>query len=191
MARLLTALPLIGAAAIAAGAVACDGDAEGSRTQTRARPNVDRVLAPAPRDCRVRPLVRTRVSPAYASLLGASPAWFGPYLAVDLKRARFRIPRDAPRTREGWRVKFLWIVRKRARGPITISGADARGRPLLVAPEGAKPRPTVRFEPARADATASGFVEFPSYVYFPGAGCYVLNARWNGGRWRLAFAAGR
>jgi hypothetical protein len=191
MARVLRTLPLIGAAAIAATVAACGGDADGVDAQARARPNIDRVLRPAPRDCDAPPLARRHVSRAYAPLLGSAPIWFGPYLNVDQRRAIFRIPRDAPRTREGWRVKFLWIVRKRAPGPITVSGVDARGRPLLLAPEDENLGPTARFDPARADAVASGFVEFPSYVYFPGAGCFVLTARWNGGSWRLSFAAGR
>jgi hypothetical protein len=176
---------------MAAGAAACAGDSAEPRENAAARPSIDRVLRPPPRDCAVRPLVRRQVSRAYAPLLGSAPVWFGPYLSVDQRRAIFRIPRDAPRTSDGWRVKFLWIVRKRAPGPITITGADARGRPLFIAPEGEDPARSARLDPAGADAVGSGFVEFPSYAYFPGAGCFVLTARWSGGSWRLAFAAGR
>ena len=170
------------------------GDEDGGVATTTTRGSgaaIARVLEAAPRGCDAAPLVRRRVSPAYAPLLGADPVWFGPYLAIDRRRALLRIPDDAPRTEHGWRVKFLWIVRKQAPGPITLAGVDGRGRPLLFEPEDQALSDQGRLDPAGADPVASGFVEFPSYVYFPGAGCFELAARWPGGGWRLRFGAGR
>jgi hypothetical protein len=185
-------LALIGAGMLAIATACGDDDARSAKRQgSEAARTVDRVLGAAPRDCRAAPLVRRRVSAAYAPLLGSEPVWFGPYVAVDQRLAILRIPGDAPRTRDGWRVKFLWIVRANAPGPITVTGADARGRRLLFEVEGATPTEAARLDPAAADAVASGFVEFPSYVYVPGAGCFVLNADWSGGGWRLRFGAGR
>jgi hypothetical protein len=37
----------------------------------------------------------------------------------------------------------------------------------------------------------AGWADFLSYLFIPQAGCYVLEAAWPGGMWRLTFAAGR
>ncbi len=64
------------------------------------------------------------------------------------------------------------------------------------------------FEPSEADSPATAatldpanpgvpitspraYREFPSYGYFPGAGCYVLQATWGRGAWRIVVGVGR
>ena len=172
------------------GCACASGDSSGAAPTAAANPRpVDRVLGPAPPSCGAPPLRRQLVSREFAPLLGARPAWFGPYLTVERRRARMRILRDAPRTRHGWRVKFLWVVdRRAARGTVTVRGADAKGRALYFELEDGRPGDTAKLDPAEG---AGDLVDIPSYLHFPGAGCYTLEARWRGGRWRLRFAAGR
>jgi hypothetical protein len=43
------------------------------------------------------------------------------------------------------------------------------------------------YNPANPDQV---FPEYPSYLFIPRAGCYVLEASWPGGHWRIPFAAG-
>jgi hypothetical protein len=137
------------------------------------------------------------VSPDYAPLLGRAPVWFGPYLEVDEDRAVFSVPSDAPRTPYGWRVKFLWIVGLPQPTPITLHGGTVSGgRALWIEPETADQAATTAVldpgpPPPPPGSSASGFKDIPSYIYFPAAGCYFLQAEWQGGSWRLAFAAGR
>jgi hypothetical protein len=120
--------------------------------------------------------------------------WFGPYLDVDERNSVFRIPADAPQTRYGWRVKFLWIVDARRAAPVTLQGGEVSGqRTLWIEAEGAAAGATVVLDPRRPEAGSgpSGLKEFPSYVYIPAAGCYFLRAAWPRGSWRIVFAAGR
>jgi hypothetical protein len=135
------------------------------------------------------------VSPDYAPLLGRAPVWFGPYLKVDERRSTFHILADAPRTDHGWRVKFLWVIDPGQEAPVTIRGGDLSGdRGLSLEPEGTKVSASATLDPGRPGVPpdpSSGFKEFPSYVYFPAAGCYFLEATWPGGSWRIVFAAGR
>lgn len=49
-----------------------------------------------------------------------------------------------------------------------------------------------RLDPSHPGAVSEGdWKEFPSYLYFPRAGCYALRARWPGGEWDLGFGFGR
>ena len=175
----------------AAASLSCGASSAPAGREAGTETAVDRVLRPAPRGCKVTPLVREEVSPEYAPLLGGEPVWFGPYLRVEPQRSTFHILRDSPRKKLGWRVKFLWIVRRSHHTTVTVRGADARGRSLWFAHAGRYPTRVVRLAPTAADSVGTDFAEFPSYVYFPGAGCFVLEARWSDGSWRLAFAAGR
>jgi hypothetical protein len=140
----------------------------------------------------VERLERVEVSPDYAPLLGRAPVWFGPYLDVDEGRSILRIPADAPRTPYGWRVKFLWIVDLPQAAPVTLHGGEVSGpRALWIEPESAEQAATEAALDPGPPGSGSGFKEFPSYIYLPAAGCYFLQAAWQGGSWRIDFAAGR
>jgi hypothetical protein len=122
--------------------------------------------------------------------------WFGPYLSVDERRSTFHVLADAPRTEHGWRVKFLWVIGPGQDAPVTLRGGDLSGeRELPLQLEGAEVAASATLHPERPGALpedpSSGFKEFPSYVYFPAAGCYFLEARWPGGSWKIVFAVGR
>jgi hypothetical protein len=39
--------------------------------------------------------------------------------------------------------------------------------------------------------TSDGYKDFPSYLYVPQAGCYMVEAKWTDGHWRLVFGLGR
>lgn len=149
---------------------------------------IDQVLAPPPADCDVYAITREEVSPRYAPLLGSAPVWFGPYLSVDEAEGVFRLHPGARVTRDGWQVKFLFVVQGAATGQVTVSGADTHGRPLRFAIDAQEP-PT-RSGVMNVASARETFVDFPSYVYFPGAGCFTLKAQWPGGSWQLSFAVG-
>lgn len=166
-----------------------------STSSTSPSPKVARSLGPPPRGCGAPRLSRSAVSPNYAPLLGRAPVWFGPYLSVDERRSTFHVLADAPRTERGWRVKFLWVIGPAQDAPVTLRGGDLSGEhqvPLEL--EGAEVAASATLDPERPGALpdpSSGFKEFPSYLYFPAAGCYFLEASWPGGSWKIAFAVGR
>jgi hypothetical protein len=45
-------------------------------------------------------------------------------------------------------------------------------------------------DPAAGGTGEEGWREFPSYLYFDGAGCFELEATWQEGSWRLVFGLG-
>lgn len=52
--------------------------------------------------------------------------------------------------------------------------------------------PSVTFDPDRPGIPPQdgSLKEFPSYLLFPSAGCYLLEATWATGTWRLGFGFG-
>jgi hypothetical protein len=89
---------------------------------------------------------------------------------------------DAPRTQFGYRIKVLWVMTSEQKDPVSVTGATTSGEEVVFEVEG---------EPASAEAVldpeAPGTVpenrkwkEFPSYLYFPRAGCYRLEVEWAG-----------
>ena len=78
---------------------------------------------------------------------------------------------------------------------MTISGANlATGTPLYFEVEDLADRETAAtavLEPEAGGPGTGGWKEFPSYVYFDGAGCFELEAEWATGSWRLVFGLGR
>jgi hypothetical protein len=105
----------------------------------------------------------------------------------------YRAP-DAPRTRRGFRVKVLWIMDPHQRNPIRIEGTNIRtgGSVWFKAEDSGPPGSSARLDPDEQGVIiqSDGWREFPSYLYFPGAGCYELVARWSKGSWRLVFGLG-
>lgn len=154
-------------------------------------PDVAARLGPAPNDCPgPRPRRRT-VSPAYAPLVGARPLWAGFYASYDGKRNAFTAL-DAPRTRDGFRVKVLWVMSPRYEGTVRLAGEDsATGEPLRFHFEELATTTDPELSPEIAGFRGSEWKEFPSYLYFDAAGCFTLRATSDRGSWRLGFGFGR
>lgn len=154
-------------------------------------PEVARRLGAAPADC-PGPHPRPRaVSPAYAPLVGERPLWAGLYARYDGGAHAF-VARDAPRTEHGFRIKVLWIMSPAREAPVTISGSNVASRaPLRFdIEEIADTDTTASLDPDLGGAGEGGWREFPSYVYFDGAGCFRLTASWDDGSWELTFGFG-
>jgi hypothetical protein len=79
-------------------------------------------------------------------------------------------------------------------GTVEVTGFNpSTGELLWFAPEDEDPATSlvVDSEAPGVLPQGRGWKEFPSYLYFPRAGCYVLTAEWPGGAWRLGFGLGR
>ena len=183
---------------LALGAAGCDlgGAAPGGPTTTApAVAKAARRLAALPSTCR-GPRPQQLVSFAdYGNLIGSSPIWAGFYAAFDEQRGGYRVPPDAPRSRFGWRIKVLWVVDAAVRGQarVVATTTDTRS-PLLfeVGDRDERPASQAVLDPASPGVPPTGdYLEFPTYVYIPRAGCYELSARWQSGRWRLVIGLGR
>lgn len=125
-------------------------------------------------------------------MIGERPVWAGPYARYDPATGTL-VARDAPRTKHGSRVKFLWVMPPTREGPVEISGknisSDASVR--FDVEEIATRDAVARLDPDFAGVGESGWSEFPSYLYFDGAGCFTLEASWASGEWSLTFGFGR
>ena len=175
-----------------AGAEASTSDT-GSATTTGAStpelPNVSLKLGRPPRDCNgpTPKEIASFVAPA----VGESPVWaagpVGPHATLEL----------GGRTKWGWRAKVLLLIEPRDEGTVTVRGASADGRkPIWFKTSGRYvlgPTTKLVLDPENPGIPVQHgqWKEWPSTFYIPKAGCYFLEAQWEGGSWRLAFAAGR
>jgi hypothetical protein len=132
-------------------------------------------------------------SSAYGKVAGSGPLRGGIYAELNTRANAFHAT-DAPRTDFGWRIKILWLVRPDQAQPLMIqgSGSSSEGPVLFALPEN-DPTKTFQLDPADAGVPLEKghWLEYPSYAYFPRAGCYRLSARWEGGGWDLGFGFGR
>jgi len=153
-----------------------------------------RLLA-APSDCG-GPAPRMVAFGDYGNLIGTAPVWAGVYAGFDRRRQAYHVEADAPRTAHGWRVKVLWVVGPKLKSRARVVGGELGGGQSLwfeVGDRDDEPVSTAILDPATPGVppTGDGYKDFPSYVYIPKAGCYLLEARWPGGHWRLVFGLGR
>jgi hypothetical protein len=131
--------------------------------------------------------------------VGATPFWLDPYLKRDPDVSVWRYTtRPGLKGNDGWAVKFIWLAAKTITGParVSITGV-ASGRPLSITIVGTYiDRSTAPLldpnRPSHPDvAERPDTHEWGSYVVFPRAGCYALDARWPQGSRRLVFSFGR
>jgi len=148
-------------------------------------------LGPAPSSCE-GPVSRS-TPPGFGLLFGENPVWFGPYAGYGEKGKALHLLRDSPRTRLGWRIKVLWVVADEQKTPVTVrvESTDAAA-PALIEPAGGSPQESAVLDPKHPGAYSNpDTADFPSYVYFPKAGCYAFEATWPDGTWQVVLGVGR
>ena len=96
---------------------------------------------------------------------------------------------------------MLWAVAPHTAGKILLRGWNLRtGAAIWFSLSGAPPTRGATIGPRREGAQAvmpngqqvnmHSWRGFPSGIYIPSAGCYVLFAQWRTGSWIVPFAAG-
>jgi hypothetical protein len=157
-------------------------------------PMVSRHLGAPPTDCG-RPAPRPRrVASLYGPLVGERPVWVGVYASLDVERAAYQVE-DATRTPFGWRVKFLWVLGPSATAVVRLTGVEVRTGDSIwfEVSDGGDPTPTATLDPATPGAVSEPGIlwrEFPSYLHFPSAGCYLLQVDSADAGWKLRFGFG-
>jgi hypothetical protein len=112
--------------------------------------------------------------------------WAGVYAEYEREPQAFKVV-DAPRTAYGFRVKVLWVCLPSNGRSHSDRGKRRDPRPHLFRRGRSRQRDTVAtLDPAAGMLGETGWREFPSYLYFPRAGCFRLEARseessWHGG----------
>jgi hypothetical protein len=149
-------------------------------------------LGPLPTRC--SPALERGAAPGAPNVFGSAPLWFGLYAPYDAARNGFHL-RGSLRTSLGWRVKILWLMRRRAAQPIRVETRGPSGGRLVVELGGqiqAPPRTRFVLDPRRPGAYDHPAVHnYPSYGYFRKAGCYSLRFSSGGKRWIARFGVGR
>lgn len=128
-------------------------------------------------------------------MLGGAPAFGGFYAQrFDPSSGSFHVGHDTRRKPEGWAIKVLWVLEPSTSEPVMISGREVdTGAAIAFDPVNGPVSDTMLLDP-RNPGTPSrrkGWTAHPSLLLFPEAGCYVIEAAWDGGSWQRAFAFGR
>jgi len=122
------------------------------------------------------------------------PLWAGVYATYDAASNAYAAP-DAPFTEDGWRIKILFLLEPKHDSDVELIGHGVRGteRAVLFSVEGAPPAEVASFDPGNPAIPVQhdGWREYPTYVYFPSAGCFLPTASWTGGTSELGFGLGR
>ena len=120
--------------------------------------------------------------------------WAGPYATYQAATNAYSAP-DAPHTEHGWRIKILFLLEPRREVAVELvgEGVDRTHGAVTFAIEGTAPATVATFDPTSPviPIQHDGWREYPTYAYFPKAGCYLLTATWTGGSSRLGFGLGR
>jgi len=145
-------------------------------------------LGAPPADCKSR-APRSKPPGFPGPVIGREPVWMGVYAPV--RREALRLPPDTPYTEHGWRIKVLWLTPAEYAHQITVQSLRVgEGDPALIELV-TVPRERIVLDPANPGAYSNPkTADFPSSVYFPQAGCYVFEAAWPGGSWRVVLAVG-
>jgi hypothetical protein len=160
------------------------------------RETVGRMVEPPPTSCPSGPNPQA-VSPDVGPGLGQAPVWavgFG----SGKPAAILLIQGEGTIGVHGYYRKVLWVIQHGYAQPVTLSGSNSdRGDPLWFQIGDNAPTTTPKLDPAQPGAYPYNpanpdqvFPEYPSYLFIPHAGCYVLEASWPGGHWSIPFAAG-
>jgi len=148
------------------------------------------LLGPVPRTCPAGPPPHN-VDATFAPVIGARPVGVAGFISGPTLHVGASI-----HDLHGWARKVLWATWPRYTQAVTLSGRQLyRGTPLWFQISDEAASRTPRLDPRHpvvpgSGPTGTGFAQFPSYLFIPVAGCYVLQARWPGGSWQRVFAAG-
>jgi len=97
-------------------------------------------------------------------------------------------------TEHGWAHKFLYAIGPAYLKKVTFHGVNLQdGTPLWLGADSVPEDTTsLILDPQDPQIVnrLGGYVEFPGALDIPKAGCYSLQANWEGGSWRVVFAAG-
>jgi hypothetical protein len=150
-------------------------------------PSTHEPIGRLPDDCEPGPDPRP-VSDHVGGAIGGDPAWaigFGPNATLGFSP-------DDPYGDRGWLRKVLWLLRRSAAEPITITGVrlDDKSPLWFDYQDPGAPEATLVLDPATPDGQERDWYEYRGYFVVPSAGCYRLTAAWPGGGWTLDFRAG-
>jgi hypothetical protein len=140
-----------------------------------------------PDDCELGP-EPVPVSDHVGDAIGGDPVWA---IGFGGPAATLTFSPDNPYHDHGWRRKVLWLLRRSAADPVTVSGHRLDdGSPLWFAYQPGPQETVLLLDPDAPHGRHGDWYEYRGYFVVPSAGCYGLTAPWPGGGWELRFRAG-
>jgi hypothetical protein len=152
-------------------------------------------LTAAPQNCLYSTPLSDFASPLYPPGVGSSPAWITGFTGTN---AILNHLSRAPRPQDGWYAPLLIVSETNFAGDIVLrAGIASSSFPLWFSRQSSSNLVrTVTLHPLDPSLSnhTTGDQQWSAtlvYLYIPRAGCYYLDASWNGGSWVAYFAAGR
>ncbi|HLL79646.1 MAG TPA: hypothetical protein VKT25_09110 [Ktedonobacteraceae bacterium] len=156
---------------------------------------LDSTLAEAPQNCLYSTTLSNFATPLYPPSVGSSPVWVTGFTGPG---ALLNHLSRAPRPHDGWYAPLLIVSETNFAGDIILrAGIVSSSFPLWFSKQyGGSLVRTVTLHPLDPSLSnhTTGDQQWSAtlvYLYIPQAGCYYLDASWNGGSWVAYFAAGR
>jgi hypothetical protein len=194
----------LAAALVTVGLIAaCTGSSRASRTPiasaASASPtssvSVATKLSSPPNGCASSDRLLHQVPP-WGALFGSAPAFGAFYARRDPSAGSFHVGTNTRRKKNGWGVKVLWVLQPTMTEPVLLSGQEV-GTGWLITFDASGLNPTrsdtMRLDPSNPGTPShrKGWSEYPSTLWFPEAGCYIIKASWADGSWQRGFGFGR
>jgi hypothetical protein len=91
-------------------------------------------------------------------------------------------------------VKVLWVLHPGTTDLVTLSGREpGTGWPITFDPSNGPPSFAMRLDPSNPGTPShrKGWSEYPSTLFFPEAGCYIIKASRTGGSWQRGLGFGK
>ncbi len=154
-------------------------------------------MAPAPTNCGPTP-EPLEVNSDVAAAIGSWPIWGTISSSKDKTKAVLGMPKEHPNTTpriDGWWAqKVLWFVKVTYKGEVKLYGFNLADKsPIYFSLNNNDLTPTAILNPDKPGAFAGGsdkWAYFPSLMWVSKAGCYVIEAQWDGGMWQQTIAVG-
>ena len=149
-------------------------------------------LGSVPKNCSPGPAPQplfSRLGPVF----GGGKVWF---IGIDGPHAVIHFPQSYGYTTPyGWTRKMVWEVGPYYTGTVTLTSENIlTHQPLWLQIGDQAPTHAPVLDPKHPGHLGStdgpDWAEWGSYIFVPTAGCYMLEATWQGGHWQIPFAAG-
>jgi len=126
-------------------------------------------------------------------MVGEDTAFGKAFGRPDVSSGSFHVGQDVRKRQQGWGNKVLWVL-KPLTEPVTISGHEVEtGAAIMFDPSNGPPSETMWLDPSNPGTPdrRKGWTEYPSAIWFPMAGCYLIQATWADGSWQRGFGFGK
>ncbi len=175
------------------------GNGQSTATATPTTPPVEVAseMRPVPANCGILAEAMA-IDPMIQKAIGTWPIWIALPNVADETRGILDIPNEhyftIPQLEGWWTTKVAWFVPNAYTGKVRVQGINIEDNsPLFIESNGDEPSEVAIFDPEHPGGSVAGIPNwafFPSHIWVSKAGCYRLEAEWEGGMWQQVIAVG-